>query len=301
MSSILITGATGKQGSSLIQNLVLKNASYQILAVTRNTQSPSAQKLIQKYPDITLVQGDLDHPAELFTKAQSLSSRPISSVFSVQLAIGNTSSEESQGKNLVDEALKHGVKHFVYSSADRGGAKSINNPTDVPHFISKHNIEKHLIEKTQNEDMVWTILRPVAFYENLEPNFFGKVFATSFRMSLKGAPLQMIGVNDIGAVAAEVFLNPEKYKGQEISLAGDELTYTQFEKIFKEKTGKSSVPTTFQFLVSGFMYMVKDMGYMFRWFHDEGFGANVEEVRKIHPGLKDFGTWLETESAFARQ
>ncbi|KAJ5982982.1 hypothetical protein N7481_005081 [Penicillium waksmanii] len=300
MSSILITGATGKQGSSLIQNLVLKNAPYQILAVTRNTQSPSAQKLIQKYPDITIVQGDLDHPAELFKKAQSLSPKPITSVFSVQLAIGNTSSEESQGKNLVDEALKHGVKHFVYSSADRGGSKSINNPTDVPHFISKHNIEKHLIEKTQNEGMAWTILRPVAFYENLEPNFLGKVFATSFRMSLKGSPLQMIGVNDIGAVAAEVFLNPEKYKGQEISLAGDELTYTQFEKIFKEKTGKSSVPTTFQFLVSGFMYMVKDFGYMFRWFHDEGFGANVEEVRKIHPGLKDFGTWLETESAFAK-
>jgi GDP-D-mannose dehydratase len=85
MSSILITGATGKQGSSLIQNLVLKNAPYQILAVTRNTQSPSAQKLTQKYPDITLVQGDLDHPADLFKKAQNLSSKPISSVFSVQV------------------------------------------------------------------------------------------------------------------------------------------------------------------------------------------------------------------------
>jgi GDP-D-mannose dehydratase len=85
MSSILITGATGKQGSSLIQNLLRKNAPYQVLAVTRNTQSPSAQKLTQKYPDIILVQGDLDHPAELFNKAQSLSSNPISSVFSVQV------------------------------------------------------------------------------------------------------------------------------------------------------------------------------------------------------------------------
>lgn len=85
MSSILITGATGKQGSSLIQNLVLKNTPYQILAVTRNTQSPSAQKLSQKYPNITLVQGDLDHPAELFKKAQGLSPKPISSVFSVQV------------------------------------------------------------------------------------------------------------------------------------------------------------------------------------------------------------------------
>lgn len=148
--------------------------------------------------------------------------------------------------------------------------------------------------------MNWTILRPVAFYENLSTDFFGKVFATSFRMSLKGAPLQMIGVDDIGAIAAEVFLNAEEYKGQAISLAGDELTFTEFERIFKEKTGKS-VPTTFQFLCAGFMAMVKDMGYMFKWFHDEGFGADIEQVRKIHPGLKNFGTWLETESDFAKR
>ncbi|KAJ5227549.1 uncharacterized protein N7469_007555 [Penicillium citrinum] len=300
MSTILITGATGKQGSSLIQSLTQKKSPFQLLAVTRNTQSPSAQKLVQKFPNVKLIQGDLDNPGELFERAQVLSSAPISGVFSVQLAIGNTSSEESQGKNLIDEALKYGVKHFVYSSADRGGAKSINNPTDIPHFINKHHIEKHLLEKTKNGEMGWTILRPVAFYENLSSNFFGKVFATSFRMSLKGAPLQMIGVSDIGTIAAEVFLNPEKYKGQAMSLAGDELTYSQFETIFKEKTGKS-IPTTFQFLCAAFMAMVKDMGFMFRWFHDEGFGASIEEVRKIHPNLKDFGTWLETESDFARR
>ncbi|KAJ5567973.1 hypothetical protein N7450_010459 [Penicillium hetheringtonii] len=282
MSTILITGATGKQGSSLIQSLTQKKSPFQLLAVTRNTQSPSAQKLVQKFPNVKLIQGDLDNPGELFERAQVLSSAPISGVFSVQLAIGNTSSEESQGKNLIDEALKYGVKHFVYSSADRGGAKSINNPTDIPHFINKHHIEKHLLEKTKNGEMGWTILRPVAFYENLSSNFFGKVFATSFRMSLKGAPLQMIGVRT-GDVSG-----------------GDELTYSQFETIFKEKTGKS-IPTTFQFLCAAFMAMVKDMGFMFRWFHDEGFGASIEEVRKIHPNLKDFGTWLETKSDFARR
>jgi uncharacterized protein YbjT (DUF2867 family) len=218
----------------------------------------------------------------------------------IKVAIGNSSSEEPQGINLIDEAIKNGVKHFVYSSVDRGGAKSLENPTVIPHFIHKHNIEKHLLAKSQNGNMDWTIIRPTAFYENLSPDFFGKIFATSYNMSLKGAPLQMIGVSDIGAVAAEVFMNANAYKGQAISLAGDELTYAQFKDIFERRTGQA-LPTTFRILPTLFMAMVKDMGYMFKWFHDEGFGANVAEVKKIHPGVKDFETWLTTESAFAKK
>lgn len=148
--------------------------------------------------------------------------------------------------------------------------------------------------------MDWTILRPTAFYENLTPDFFGKVFATSFKMALKEAPLQMVGVSDIGAVAAEVFMNANAYRGRAISLAGDELTYTQFKHIFEKRTGQT-LPTTLRPLTALFMAIVKDMGYMFKWFHDEGYGADVEEVKKIHPGLKDFGTWLETESGFVKK
>jgi uncharacterized protein YbjT (DUF2867 family) len=86
--------------------------------------------------------------------------------------------EEAQGKALVDAALKNGVAHFVFSSVDRGGAHSDNDPTIVPHFITKYNIEQHLFAKAQNSNMTWTVFRPVAFYDNLTPDFFGKVFPT---------------------------------------------------------------------------------------------------------------------------
>jgi hypothetical protein len=42
--------------------------------------------------------------------------------------------------------------------------------------------------------------------------------------------------------------------------------------------------------------MVKDLGYMFKWMRDVGFGVDVKEVRRMNPEMKDFGTWLETES-----
>lgn len=82
--------------------------------------------------------------------------------------------EEQQGKALVDEALKAGVKRFVYTSVDRGGdERSWQNETDVPHFRSKHRIEWHLREEAEKKggEMTWAVLRPVAFMDNIQPGF----------------------------------------------------------------------------------------------------------------------------------
>ncbi|OTA61549.1 NAD(P)-binding protein [Hypoxylon sp. EC38] len=299
--AVLITGATGKQGGAVVNALLKANADFEILALTRDSQSASAQRLVQKSPKIKLVTGNLNAVDNIFAKAKEVTKTPIWGVFSVQTAMGggaNVRSEEIQGKALVDASLKNGVKHLVYSSVDRGGEKSDDNPTDIPHFISKHNIEKHLFEKTKNGEMNWTVLRPVAFFENLTPNFFGKVFATSWKINLKkDQKLQLIATSDIGFFAAEAFMKPEEYKNKKISLAGDELTYDEFAAIFKEKTGED-LPTTYHFIASIINWMVKELGYMFRWFRNVGYGADIASLRKINPDLKDFRKWLDTESQF---
>lgn len=186
----------------------------------------------------------------------------------------------------------------MYSFVDRGGdERSYNNPTNIPHFAAKHNIEHHLVDRSKNTEMSWTILRPTAFLENLTPDFFGKVFATCFRMSLKGKALQLVATSDIGYFGADALLNPEQYKGKGISLAGDELTFDQMARIFSQKTGKS-VPTTFSLIGSILLGAMKDMGYMFKWFHDEGYGADIQKLREINPSMKNFETWLDKESNF---
>jgi uncharacterized protein YbjT (DUF2867 family) len=86
---------------------------------------------------------------------------PIWGVFSVQQAIGgdaNPEREERQGKALVNAAIQTGVKHFVYTSVDRRGSQSDSDPTYAPHFISKHRVEKYLLEKSAGTDMTWIIL-----------------------------------------------------------------------------------------------------------------------------------------------
>lgn len=83
--AILVTGATGKQGGAVVNALIAQDGDVEILAVTRNTDSASAQKLAKKSPKIKLVQGDLDDPATVFANAKKATSLPVWGVYSVQV------------------------------------------------------------------------------------------------------------------------------------------------------------------------------------------------------------------------
>jgi uncharacterized protein YbjT (DUF2867 family) len=219
----------------------------------------------------------------------------------LQVPLG--SNEENHGKALVDAALKNNVSHFVYTSVDRG-PHSDNTPTNVPHFITKHNIEQHLFKKSQGSDMTWTVLRPVAFFDNLMPNFFGKVFTTSWLMRLgeSAKKLQLIATSDIGGFAAQAFIkaDDEEYKNKSISLAGDELTFSEMKAIFEKKTGEP-LPSTYAWIAGLIQWLAKDFGYMMKWMRTDGFGVNVAGMRKSNPEMKDFETWLDTESAWKKR
>lgn len=315
MATILVTGATGKQGGSVVKNLLENNVPFKILAVTRDVNSTSAKKLAQKSPSITLIQGNLNDPAAIFEEVKQKISTPVWGVFSVQVSLPKKTmsaharltnnqtanprndDERRQGIALVNESIKQGVKFFVYSSVDRGGENSDHNPTPVPHFIFKHEIEKHLKEKSKGTDMEWTILRPVAFFENMTPDYFGKVFTTAWQMSLKGKPLQLVATSDIGFFATAAFVNPEASKNHALSLAGDELAFDQMSEIFKKVTGKN-VPTTFRFPVWLMLAGVKELGVMFKWFRDVGYGANIPVLKRLNPRLKNFEDWLKEDSQF---
>ena len=159
--TILVTGATGKQGGSVIDALA-NNSSFTLLAVTRNASSGSAEKLQSKANNIKLVQGDMDDVPALFKSAQEVAKEPIWGVYSVQISQGKGvthDGEIKQGKAMIDESVKAGVKHFVYSSVDRGGdEESWNNETPIPHFQSKYVLDRHLRDNAGQ--MGWTILRP---------------------------------------------------------------------------------------------------------------------------------------------
>ncbi|KAH7120985.1 NmrA family protein [Dendryphion nanum] len=310
--AILITGATGKQGGSVLKRLASDSSTssqFTLLAVTRNASSASAQKLANRYPSVKIVQGDLNDTPALFSAAKSAlreANKPdqIWGVYSVQISLGpgiTVESEISQGKALIDESAKQGVKHFVYSSVERGGnEKSFTNETPIPHFQTKYVIEQHLLEQAgkKGERMGWTILRPVAFMDNLAPGMPTKVFLAAMRDTLQGKSLQWVSVEDIGIFGAKAFRDPEKWNARAEGLAGDELTFEEMSGCFERVTGYPA-PATYGILGSVLMWAVTEVKIMLTWFSTDGYGVDVQKLKEEEPELCGFERWLRERSGWA--
>jgi uncharacterized protein YbjT (DUF2867 family) len=81
--SILVVGATGKQGRAFI-NAVLASkdaASFKLLSLTRTPTSASAQALAEK--GVTIVQGNLNDVPDVFAKAKEAAGGHVWGVFVV--------------------------------------------------------------------------------------------------------------------------------------------------------------------------------------------------------------------------
>lgn len=102
--TLLITGATGKQGGAVISALLEdeKSSAFKIIAVTRNRQSQSAQ--LASKPNVSVIEGDISDPDALFDQAGA-----VWGVFAVQV---NSDAELEQGKALVTAAAARGVSFF---------------------------------------------------------------------------------------------------------------------------------------------------------------------------------------------
>src|SRR5262249_2776955 len=146
---VLVTGATGRQGGSVIRHMHPR--AWKLRALTRDPDSPAAQELV--YKGIEVVKGDLEKPETL-----EPATRGFYGIYSVQdfWAVG-AKREVQQGKNLADAGKKAGVEHFVYSSV--GGAE---RNSGIDHWESKWEIENHI----RKLGLPATMLRPAAFMEN---------------------------------------------------------------------------------------------------------------------------------------
>lgn len=263
---ILVTGATGKQGGAVARQLVARG--FHVRALVRDRRKPAAQAIATL--GIELVRGDLDNPPSVENALQG-----VTGVYSVQ-AMGSFADEVRQGIVLADAAKAAGVSHFVYSSVAAAGEK-----TGIPHFESKWQIEEHI----RKIGLPNTIIRPVFFMENWN---YQRDTILSGTISLPLDPirkLQQISVEDIGVFAAIAFADPGKWIGRAIDIAGDDLSMLETAGVFSEVLGRKvsyvQIPWDKALQTQG-----KELTGMFRWLNDVGFNFNIDELRKIHAGLR---------------
>ena len=268
--TILVTGATGRQGGAVIQHL-LKN-SLTVKALSRTPDSISAQRLISK--GVTVVKGDMSDPQSLVNAMKECNG-----VFSIQNYFECGGEKEIQyGKHMADAAKKSNISHFIYNSVCGADSNS-----GVPHFQTKNSIEQYI----KSINLPATIFRPVKFMENYYiPQVFKGILSGKLFDSIKaGKKHQMIAVDDIGKYAADAFANPDKYLNKTIEIAGDELINEQVASTMTEVLGiKVKFKRLPLFIVK--LVMDKEMYLMFKWFNEKGFTVNIEETKRDFPSVK---------------
>lgn len=264
---ILVTGATGKQGGATARHLVA--AGVKVRALTRKPDSKAAEAL--KELGIEVVKGNLNYVASVNEVMKN-----VYGVFSIQNGWEFGTDEAKQNKNIADAAKQHGIGHLVFASI----ARCDDNP-NLKHFVSKYKSEQYLKES----GIPLTALRAVYFMDNLKPNAQG--LGLSWEMLRKNlgskTTLQMIACEDIGWFAANAFLNPKEWIGKTIDIAGDNVTYPEalaaYEKIFGITPKHSKL---FAVIVR---LLLSDVRKMFEWYREPCFNADIDHLKKIHPGL----------------
>ncbi|MFO7170514.1 MAG: NmrA/HSCARG family protein [Chloroflexota bacterium] len=282
--AIVVTGATGLQGSAVTRHLLQDG--WHVRALTRNAASKQAQALAASGAEV--VQGDMNEPASL---------RPVFAgaygAYSVQNPfIGGPEAEVRQGKHVAEVAKECGVQHLVYGSAGTG-----RRGTGIPSWETKLLVEDHM----KALELPLTILRPMAFMELMaDKKFFPAVAAWNLMPRLVGGsrPLPWICADDLGAIAAHVFASPQQFVGRELTLASDVQSLDQCRWLYREVMG--APPQQFPmplWLFERFGFVGRDLTTMWRWLRAGEVDLDTAPTRAIHPEALTVRAWLSRQMA----
>jgi uncharacterized protein YbjT (DUF2867 family) len=274
--TILVAGATGKQGGAVTRHL--RANGFAVRALTRDPDAAKAQPL--RALGVELVRGDLTDRAALDAALAGADG-----VFSVATPFeAGLEAEIAQGETLGDAAKAAGVRHYVYSSV--GGAE---RESKVPHFESKWEIENHL----RSLDLPLTIVRPVYFFENFVGGWSMQPAGEGYTLAMPlspARPMQGIAADDIGGFVAQAFADPAAWIGRELELAGDEHTLPGYARAMARALG---VPVEYvQVPWEAIREQNEDLYRMYDFFEREGYQADTRALRAEYPTLHTFDQWI---------
>ncbi len=218
MKRILITGATGNVGETVLDSLQAMPDVGPILAGVRDVTKDQARW--HKYPRVTPVRFDF---ADESSFGPAL--RGVEGVF-LLLPPGLSKAEE-RFRQLAAAAREAGVRHLVFMAV-----QGVENNSFLPH----HKIEKQLAAS----GVPYTFLRPAYFMQNFNTTLRDDVVGRSqIYLPAGNARFVLIDVRDIGRVAAEVLRHPEAHANQAYALtAATPMTFGEMSAALTQGLGR---------------------------------------------------------------
>jgi len=269
--TILVTGATGAVGRTVVEQLVKRGADVRALV-----RDPAKADLPT---GITVVQGDL---LDVDTLRSAYSG--VSTLFLLNAVVPD---EFTQALIALNATRQAGIERIVYLSVIHADLY-----VNVPHFAGKFGVER-MIEQM---DIKATILRPAYFISNDRTIKDVVTGYGVYPMPIGSKGLAMVDPRDIGEIAAIELIRreraPEPFPLHRINVVGpDTLTGTGVAGIWSEILGRRIAyagddTAAFEQNLRQFMpsWMAYDMRLMADRFQTEGMvpvAGDIERLTKL--------------------
>lgn len=266
--TILITGATGRVGRPLVQQLVSRGADLRVL-----TRDPAKAS----FPaGVEIVQGDL-----LDLDALRAAFTGIRTLFLLNAVTGDEFTQALVTLNIAREA---GIERLVYLSV-----MNSDGWVNVPHFAVKSGAERMI----RGMGFGATILRPAYFMDNDQTIKDVVLGHGVYPMPIGGKGIAMVDTRDIAEIAAIELIRRDRAPGklpvETIDLVGpDTLTGPAVAAIWSEVLGRPIAyggddPSGFERNLASFMpkWMAYEMRLMAERFVSEGMIPQAGDVERL--------------------
>ncbi len=278
---VLVTGASGQQGGSVIRALI--DRGYHVRALTRNDDTDWARSMAERGVEIAV--GNLTDVASLKSSLTG-----VDTVFLVTTPFEEgVDVETEQGIRMIEAAAEANVGHLVFSSV-----ASADQKTGIPHFESKYRVEEAIVASGVPN----TIVAPVFFMDNFTSEWMlSGILSGTLSAALPGpVALQQIAVDDIGKFVASIIERRESVFGQRFDIAGDELTGDAVAEALSAAMGRNINYTSFPPDV--LRESNEDFAIMYEWFDRVGYSVDIPGLRSAFPevGWLDFAAWSSAQN-----
>ena len=196
---ILLTGAAGKTGTTLLKHL--SHGCAKVRSIVRN---PAQSDKVTALGSTETIMGDLND--------DTLLENAVREIEQIYYIAPNISPDElTIGKKLIQLAKQHHVTRFVYHSVLHPHVEF------MPHHWQKMRMEESLF----SSGLEFTILQPCAYMQNIIGNW-QKILVGQYIIPYQiNAKISIVDLDDIAKVASKVLLEPG-YTNAIFELAGPE-------------------------------------------------------------------------------
>ena len=280
---VLVLCSTGKVGRNVCRALV--ESDFEVYGTTRSVSGPLAA------PGVIPVVANYTQRADLeraFAETKATKAFVLTDYF--KAARHSIELEVQQGRQAIDAAKAAGVDHLIFMSvadAERFDAKT-------HHIKAKVILEDYL----RQSGVRYTILRPAAFFENLDDAANWNPLKKGRVSFLTDKSCKFCSTYDIGRAAAIALHHPEDWAGKSLDVVAWHGDLAAIAAALQTVSGVPVRPRLAMPIALRRLFL-NDLHHMCLYFENEGIIAEPEAFKIIVPNALSAEDWFRFHNRYA--